>query len=156
MEKALQIWNTIVYYASMLWGYIAEGASVVFADLSYYVQTAVMPALPSVLKLFSNRIVNIILFCAIAGFFVVMNVTTFCMFGSDKGKAKRKKERISEKKLIRMCFWGGAIGGFVGMLIFSHKTKKVKFFIIVPLLFLIQIILQSFIVGFLAFWAFFY
>ncbi len=149
-------WENIGFYVSMIWTYISEGAKQIGTGLYTYVTNYILPALPSAMRIFSNRIVNLIFFVLVAGFFVTINIVTFCMFGADKGKAKNNKSRISEKKLMKMCFFGGAIGGFMGMLGFRHKTKKAKFFIIVPVLFIIQVILQSFVVGFLGFWAFFY
>ena len=41
------------------------------------------------------------------------------------------------------------------MHVFRHKTLKPKFSVIVPILFVIQLVLHSFILGFLGFWAFF-
>ncbi len=150
------IWGSVGLFLMTMWTYIWEGAKYAGERIYLFMQNVILPVLPSAMKVFSNRIINLVLFVIVALFFVTINIVTFCMFGSDKGKARRNGQRISEKKLIRMCFFGGAIGGFMGMLGFRHKTKKAKFFIIVPLLFIIQIVLQSFIVGFLAFWAFFY
>ena len=90
---------------------------------------------PNALKLFSNATVN--------------------RFGADKASAKKQGTRVSEKKLFRVCFWGGAIGGMIGMYLFRHKTLKKKFSVGVPILFLIQLLLDSFILGFLGFWTFF-
>jgi uncharacterized membrane protein YsdA (DUF1294 family) len=55
------------------------------------------------------------------------------MMGIDKWKAKKQKERISERTLIECAFLMGAVGIGVGMPIFHHKTKKKKFQILVPL-----------------------
>ena len=78
------------------------------------------------------------------------------MFGIDKKRSKsRKKYRVPEKKLLSLCFFGGAGGGVLGMQIFRHKTQHKKFTILVPLMFVIQLILYSVLLGFLGFWAFF-
>ncbi len=72
---------------------------------------------------------------AVFGF---MSVITFIVFGIDKLKAKKGKRRIKEKTLIWLCVFGGALGGFIGMYFFRHKTLKPKFFISVPIILLLQ------------------
>ena len=51
----------------------------------------------------------------------------------DKILAMRHKWRISERHLIVVAVIGGAVGIFIGMKLFRHKTKKPKFYITVPL-----------------------
>ena len=156
MDNARMIWDTVLFYINIFVGYVAEGAQYISRYIYSYFISVIIPSLPPVLKFFSNRTTNMILFFVITGYIVIMNIVTLCMFGADKGKAKKSKNRVSERRLIKMCFFGGAVGGFIGMYLFHHKTKKAKFFLSVPLMFIIQIVLQSFIIGFLAFWAFFY
>jgi uncharacterized membrane protein YsdA (DUF1294 family) len=55
--------------------------------------------------------------------FGVLSVITFFMYGADKFKAQRGKWRISEKALLISSFIGGAVGGFLAMQLFRHKTK---------------------------------
>jgi uncharacterized membrane protein YsdA (DUF1294 family) len=55
--------------------------------------------------------------------FGVLSVITFYMYGVDKFKAQRGKWRISEKALLVSSFIGGAVGGFLAMQLFRHKTK---------------------------------
>jgi uncharacterized membrane protein YsdA (DUF1294 family) len=55
--------------------------------------------------------------------FGVLSVITFFMYGVDKFKAQRGKWRISEKALLISSFIGGAVGGFLAMQLFRHKTK---------------------------------
>ncbi len=110
--------------------------------------------LPTAIKLFSNDTVNKYLFFAVALFLLIMNIWAFYLFGQDKANAKRKQRRIREGKLLRVCFFGGAIGGIIGMNVFRHKTLKKKFSVGVPIMFVLQLILDSFILGFLGFWTF--
>ena len=63
----------------------------------------------------------------------VWNVITFIMMAIDKLKAKKDKRRISEKTLLVSSFLMGGIGIAAGGLICHHKTKKLKFQILVPL-----------------------
>ena len=59
----------------------------------------------------------------------------------DKQKAKRHKWRISENTLILISILGGSIGSIIGMQLFRHKTKHVKFKLGLPVILIIQIIL---------------
>ena len=64
---------------------------------------------------------------------------TFFVYGIDKSKAKRGVYRISEKTLLTLAAIGGSVGAGVGMWFFRHKTKKVKFFLGIPIIFLMQV-----------------
>ena len=65
--------------------------------------------------------------------YVVWNFVTFLLYGVDKHKAKNNKWRESEKKLLLCTFAMGAIGAGVARFVFSHKTLKVKFNILIPI-----------------------
>lgn len=78
------------------------------------------------------------------GWILVMNLLSFLAFFIDKQKAICGKWRIPEIMLFLLCFFGGAFGGIVAMKLFHHKTKKWKFRLGVPLLWIIQIILFAF------------
>lgn len=116
--------------------------------------TATLP-LPTAIKLFSNDTANQYLFFGIILFLLIMNIWAFALFAADKSSARRKQRRVRESKLFKVCFFGGATGGLIGMQAFNHKTLKKKFSIGIPILFILQLILNSFILGFLGFWTFF-
>ncbi|MDD3339748.1 MAG: DUF1294 domain-containing protein [Lachnospiraceae bacterium] len=65
-------------------------------------------------------------------YLIVVNLAAFSMYGIDKQKAIRHQWRISEAALIGVAVLGGGIGAFLGMRIFRHKTKHVKFVLGVP------------------------
>lgn len=67
-----------------------------------------------------------------------VNVVAFLMYGMDKWKARKGKRRIPEKTLLGIATIGGSVGAFLGMYVFHHKTKKIKFYLGVPVIFLIQ------------------
>ncbi len=52
-----------------------------------------------------------------------VSLAAFVFYGADKSKAKRGAWRIPEKVLLGLSFFGGAVGGTAGMLVFRHKTR---------------------------------
>ena len=64
---------------------------------------------------------------------IIWNIIVFAIYGIDKKNARNNKRRVSEKTLIGMAFLDGGIGAFLGMRIFRHKTRVLKFRILVPL-----------------------
>lgn len=107
------------------------------------------------IKLFSNITLNRIAFFIILVYILFINIFTFCKFMADKKHAKRKEFRTSEKTLLTLCFAGGAAGGIIGMNTARHKTQKKKFTVTLTVLFILQLALYCFVLGFLGFWAFF-
>lgn len=58
----------------------------------------------------------------------------------DKNYAIKKQYRISEKTFFIISFLLGSIGVYVGMYTFRHKTKHLNFTIMIPVLFILNII----------------
>lgn len=65
--------------------------------------------------------------------------------GIDKKKAERSKWRIKESTLILSAFLFGGIGSFAGMQVFRHKTKHIKFQVLVPVAVVENILIFVFI-----------
>lgn len=61
-----------------------------------------------------------------------INIISFIIYGIDKHKAKNNKWRISENVLIGLALIGGFAGAYVGIYVFRHKTKHIKFVAGVP------------------------
>lgn len=154
MDKFKEVLTEIIQIIIIILGYIAEAISITAEWIGDYFYENIIPLMPTMLKFFSNKKINTVIFIIAVIYILAINIYTLSLFGSDKRSAKRKEKRISEARLIKSCFFGGAIGGMLGMNIFHHKTLKAKFKIIVPILFIIQLILHSFVLGFLGFWAF--
>jgi uncharacterized membrane protein YsdA (DUF1294 family) len=55
------------------------------------------------------------------------SITTFVFFAADKIFAKTGGSRVPEGTLMGMVLLGGVIGGWLGMLIFRHKTAHKRF-----------------------------
>lgn len=77
--------------------------------------------------------------------FLLFNILTFFLCGYDKYLAIYKKYRISELVFWFLILLGGSLGFYLGMNLFHHKTKKLKFRYGVPLIFFCQIILLVFV-----------
>lgn len=75
----------------------------------------------------------------IASYVLFINFTTFFLMGVDKKRARNYQWRIPESTLIITALIGGSLGSLVGMFFFHHKTKKTKFIIGLPLIFLLHI-----------------
>ena len=63
-------------------------------------------------------------------YLLIMNLTSFALFFSDKQKAKKDKWRIKESTLHITGFLGGILGSIAAMILFHHKTKKPMFVVI--------------------------
>lgn len=72
-------------------------------------------------------------------YILIINIISLIIMGLDKYKAIKKKRRISENTLLFFSIIGGSIGILLGMTTFRHKVRKPKFYILVPLIILIQI-----------------
>ena len=70
---------------------------------------------------------------------VIVNIISLMFFGVDKLKSKRGGWRIPESRLLLVAFFG-PFGAYAGMLLFRHKTRKVKF-LLVPIFLLIHVYL---------------
>lgn len=63
---------------------------------------------------------------------LIWNLVIMCIYGADKGFAKRGARRISERTLLFLPLFLGGVGAMFGMVLFNHKTSKVKFRLWVP------------------------
>ena len=56
-----------------------------------------------------------------------INIIAFLLCLIDKRKAIKDKYRIPEKILLLISLFGGCFGMSIGMHLFHHKTRKLKF-----------------------------
>lgn len=80
-----------------------------------------------------------------AGYLLFMNLLTFFLMLADKKLARAHKWRIPERTLLTAALFGGGIGGFLGMRIFRHKTRHVKFVLLMPLFIAIWAVIGYFV-----------
>lgn len=73
-------------------------------------------------------------------YYVCINLLTFIIYGVDKLKAVKHKWRIPESSLIGVSFLGGGMGALLGMEVFRHKTKHLKFQMLIPIALMLHVI----------------
>lgn len=78
-------------------------------------------------------------------YLIFINLLSFILFAVDKRRAKKKAYRIKESVLLFTAFIGGALGALLSMLMFRHKTQKIKFTLLVPLFLIAHVFLGYFI-----------
>ena len=76
---------------------------------------------------------------------LVMNIVAFAAFAIDKRRARRGAYRISEKTLLTLSACFGALGALLAMPIFRHKTRHKIFFLCVPLLLIVQLLITGYL-----------
>ena len=72
---------------------------------------------------------------------VGINLLGFVLMIFDKFKAKKSMYRTAEKTLLTVALLGGSIGSLIGMYLVRHKTKHARFFIGIPAMLVLQIVI---------------
>lgn len=70
---------------------------------------------------------------------VLVNAAALALMLADKKKARRGAWRIPEATLLGIAVLGGSIGAIIGMYLFRHKTRHLKFSLGLPLILAVQI-----------------
>ena len=74
-------------------------------------------------------------------YLIIINVMGLIICYIDKRKAIKNKYRIPENILMVISLIGGCLGFFLGMILFRHKIRKSKFYISIPLIIIMWIII---------------
>ena len=69
---------------------------------------------------------------AAAVLLAALNLASFALYGADKRRSVRGGRRIPERTLLLSAALFGGAGALAGMYVFRHKTKHVKFTVLVP------------------------
>jgi uncharacterized membrane protein YsdA (DUF1294 family) len=80
--------------------------------------------------------------------YALVNGGVFCLYGYDKYAARTGRWRIPESTLLGFALIG-PFGAFGAMLLFRHKTRKLKFYL-VPLFLVLHVIGILYLAGVLA------
>jgi len=75
----------------------------------------------------------------LAIYLLVINCLGFLMVWADKRKARRNRWRIAEKRFFQLALLGGALGVYLGMRAFRHKTQHRLFTLGIPTLALLNV-----------------
>ena len=72
---------------------------------------------------------------------VLISIIAAVVTAHDKAAAQRNAWRVKESLLILVALLGGAAAMYIAMRVIRHKTKKQKFMLGLPLIFILQILL---------------
>lgn len=80
-------------------------------------------------------------------YLLVINLIALILMTYDKlvSKTGKVRLRIPERTLLWLPVLGGALGSFIGMQVFRHKSRHTSFKIIIPLFLIIWIIISLYI-----------
>ena len=79
--------------------------------------------------------------------FIAWNIVVALVYGFDKIQARRGKGRVRELILLLFAFCLGGLGAMFGMILFNHKTSKVKFRLLVPVFVVLNMAIIGYIFG---------
>ena len=74
--------------------------------------------------------------------YAVLNFIVFCVYARDKYRAKHNAWRTSEAMLLSLALVG-PFGAFAAMILFHHKTRKLRF-CLVPLFLCVHLVLGGY------------
>ena len=77
-------------------------------------------------------------------YLLIINALGLLIMLADKEKAKKHLWRIPESTLLTVAALGGSIGCYAGMRLFHHKTRKPKFYIGIPVIFAVQLLVAGY------------
>jgi len=84
-----------------------------------------------------------VIFKVLILYLVVINIIGFLSMGGDKKKAIAHRRRTPEKRLFAYALLGGSIGCLLGMSVYRHKTKHLKFTVGMPAILIVQLLIAA-------------
>lgn len=72
-------------------------------------------------------------------YLIIINAAGFLLMLIDKQKARRGSWRIPEATLIWVAILGGSTGSLIGMYLYRHKTRHLKFVLGIPVILFAQL-----------------
>jgi uncharacterized membrane protein YsdA (DUF1294 family) len=78
-------------------------------------------------------------------YLLIINTISLFIFAWDKKQSRKGAWRIRERDLFLFAIIGGSLGELLGMSVFRHKTRHLKFKAGIPLILLLQVILIYYI-----------
>ena len=80
-----------------------------------------------------------------AWYFLVANLLGFMIAAYDKRRAITAGRRVSEANLFIIALVGGAVGVYLAMKLFRHKTRKAAFVFGIPVLIIVNLALYIYL-----------
>ena len=74
-------------------------------------------------------------------YLVLINALALVLMLADKKKAIKNRWRIPERTLLAIAAMGGSLGAILGMKLFRHKTKHLRFSVGLPCMLAVHIVL---------------
>lgn len=84
---------------------------------------------------------------SILAYIAAVNLLTLFLMRVDKQKAIKNQFRIPERTFFLLSLLGGAIGTYIGMKAFRHKTKHGRFTIGIPILIIVNLAAFIYVFG---------
>ena len=88
-------------------------------------------------------------------YFFIINLFAIFLMKYDKVKAINNQYRVNEKTLFLIALILGGIGIYIGMYLFRHKTKHVKFTVGIPLIIILNILTIYYLISHVFIWSFY-
>jgi uncharacterized membrane protein YsdA (DUF1294 family) len=79
----------------------------------------------------------------LAIYLFLINMAGFVSMGRDKRRAVTHRSRTPERRLLAYALAGGSAGSILGMLVFRHKTRHLKFTVGLPAILVIQVLIAA-------------
>ena len=74
-------------------------------------------------------------------YFIIINILALIVMKWDKRQAIKHKQRVPEQDLFLLALVGGVGGIYLGMYLFRHKTKKMKFVLGIPIILIMWLLI---------------
>lgn len=78
-------------------------------------------------------------------YLLLINALSLVLMRLDKQFARDHRWRIPERTLLAVAALGGSLGALVGMYAFHHKTKHPKFYLTIPVMLGLHILLLAWV-----------
>lgn len=73
-------------------------------------------------------------------YLIIINILALIVTVHDKNAAQKLRRRVSERMLLFIAALGGSPVMYLTMLTISHKTRKPRFMIGIPVIFILQVV----------------
>ncbi|WP_418969428.1 DUF1294 domain-containing protein [Alloscardovia omnicolens] len=73
-------------------------------------------------------------------YLILVDLLTIIAFAVDKHAALKSNRRVKIVTLLVLAYCGGTVGALLGMYLFRHKTNKNYFYLGIPLMLIMQVI----------------